>query len=514
METENFLPLWQKNMDSPFLPALSSHQTADVCVIGGGIAGLTVAYELLREGRSVIVLERHQLSDGETGHTTAHLSNALDTSYAKIQKLHGNEASYLAAQSHTAAIDEIEEIVTREGIECEFTRLDGYLFLSAEKGVDTLQKELEASHLAGLAEVEWIDSHPHFSLGPCLRYPRQAQLHPIKYAVGLANAVKRMGGKIFQHTEAQEIEGGKPGRVTTNRGFQIVCGSIVVATNSPINDRVTMHTKMAPYRTYVVGMRLPGNTNLPALYWDTADPYHYIRFATNPSGNDLILLVGGEDHRTGQEMEKEDRYAQLTAWTKDHFAVEGPPVFYWSGQVLEPHDGLGYIGRNPADEENVFIVTGHGGHGFTYATIAGMLLRDLILNRSTPWSNLYNPSRVNLRSLNTYLKETFHSTTPYGDWLSPGDVVSLKDIPTGEGAIIREGLHKIAAYKDSFGRVHMCSAVCPHLNGIVRWNTMEKTWDCPCHGSRFDRLGKVLNGPAATGLREIVDPSVRERRIA
>jgi glycine/D-amino acid oxidase-like deaminating enzyme/nitrite reductase/ring-hydroxylating ferredoxin subunit len=508
--------IWQTDTEFTFSPALSSHQTADVCVIGGGISGLSVAYQLLREGRSVVVLDRASLGLGQTGLTSAHLASALDEGFVTLRKLHGKDGARLAAESHRTAIDEIERIVSREGIECGFQRLSGYLFLSPDTSMEDLQEELDASLEAGMPGVEILENAPIslFSTGPCIRYSGQAQLHPLRYLAGLARSIRSMGGKIYPHTEATSVEGGKPARVATSRGFQVVCGSIVVASNTPFNDRVTMHTKMAPYRTYVVGMHLKEQISPEALLWDTADPYHYIRFTQDPVSGGPVMILGGEDHRTGQHMEDSDRFEMLRKWATDRLKLEAAIAYHWSGQVIEPHDGLAYIGQNPGDEENVYIVTGDSGHGLTHGTIAGMLLRDLILGRENRWSGIYEPSRVNLRSLNTYLKENVHSTAPYGDWLSPGDVSSIQEIKLGEGAVIRNGLQKLAVYKDSFGRVHMCSAVCPHLNGIVRWNSVEKTWDCPCHGSRFDRTGKVINGPSATGLREVVDTSIKEGESA
>jgi glycine/D-amino acid oxidase-like deaminating enzyme/nitrite reductase/ring-hydroxylating ferredoxin subunit len=505
--------LWQEEISFPFHPTLSSHQTADVCVIGAGIAGLTVAYQLLREGRSVVVLERGAIGQGQTGLTSAHLSNVLDEGFTELQRLHGKDGARLAAHSHGEAINEIQRICTRENIDCDFKRVDGYLFLGEGDGLDLLESELEASRESGLNGVEFEEGvRSPFPIGPALRYPAQAQFHPLRYLTGLADAVRRMGGKIFPHTEAQEVEGGKPARVTTQRGFQVVCGSIVVAANVPFNDRVTMHTKMAPYRTYVVGVQME-SPQADALFWDTSDPYHYIRFAKDPKGKQ-IMIIGGEDHRTGQGRDEEEHYENLLNWAGKKLGYKPKAEFKWSGQVLEPHDGLAFIGHNPGDDENVYICTGDSGHGLTHGTIAGLLIKDLILKQENPWAELYEPSRVNLRGLGTYLKEVVNSTAPYSDWLTSGDVTSIADIPNGEGAVVRMGVQKVAAFKDSLGRVHMCSAVCPHLNGIVRWNSAEKTWDCPCHGSRFDRTGKVINGPAPTGLKEIADTSIREGESA
>ncbi len=292
----------------------------------------------------------------------------------------------------------------------------------------------------------------------------------------------------------------------------MVAESVVVATNVPVNDRITMHTKMAPYRTYVIGLSVPADRLDPSLFWDTADPYHYVRTCRDVNGEEL-LLVGGEDHRTGQEREHE-QFPRLREWARDRLGIEGEVRYHWSGQVIESHDGIAYIGENPGDEKNVFIATGDSGNGLTHGTIAGLLLRDLVLERDNPWRELYEPARMNLRSLGTFLSENAKGAAPYADWISGSDVSSMEEIPAGEGAVLRDGAQKIAVYKDHQSRVHCFSAVCPHLSGIVRWNGLEKTWDCPCHGSRFDRMGHVVNGPATVGLRAIVDTTVREADAA
>lgn len=506
--------IWQK-VEIPFLPALGAHHECDVCVIGAGIAGLTTAYKLLRAGKSVVVLERDEIGGGETSLTSAHLASALDDGLGRLKRLHGKEGLRLALASHAAAIDEIERIVNEEKIDCEFQRVSGYLFLEEDNEAERAELFAEAKHAeeAGFKGLSIHDRVPtsFFETGLCLEFPRQAQFHPLQYLNGLTQAVLTLGGKIFSHTEANEVTGGNPARVTTDRGFQITAGAIVVAANVPFNDRVTMHTKMAAYRTYCVGLQSTTAPTTPALYWDTADPYHYVRWEQD--GEDSILVVGGEDHRTGQDTD-EDHFAKLQTWAKERLGVDGKIVYAWSGQVMEPTDGLAYIGRNPGDEENVYIVTGDSGHGLTHGTIAGMLLTDLILGKENEWGALYNPARISILSLDTFFREAVQSTAPYSDWVDGGNVSSSQEIPRGEGAVVREGLQKIAVYKDSFGRVHCYSAVCPHLNGIVRWNSTEKTWDCPCHGSRFDKTGNVINGPAANGLREIADSALREGESA
>ena len=499
--------LWQQ-VEKPLFTAVSENFRTDVVVVGGGIAGLTTAYLLAKEGKSVTVLDRERLGLGETGLTSAHLSNALDDRYTELQRLHGFEGARLAAESHTAAIDLIEKIQAEEAIECEFKRVDGYWFLDAGGDVNMLMRELNASHQAGLTSVTILPKSPapFFDSGPCLLYPNQAQFHPMKYIDGLAYALKKMGVKVLTHSEVTEIKGGRYAYVKTSQGFKIDCDDIVVATNVPINNKVSIHTKTAAYRSYLVGVIVPPEVVYEALYWDTADPYHYVRFVKDPNTFEDILLVGGEDHRTGQDVHQEHHFESLRRWIEDRFGIHNRVITRWSGQIMEPVDGLAYIGHNPADDENVYIITGDSGHGLTHGTLGGILLRDLIMGRKNSWAELYNPSRFHFRSLGTYMREATQSTVPYGDWLSDGDVDTVQKIEAGEGAVIRDGLRKVAVYKDEMNRTHCFSAVCTHLGGIVRWNSAEKTWDCPCHGSRFDRFGQVVNGPAVSELTPTSDP--------
>ena len=490
---------------------LDKNTNADVCVVGAGIAGMTSAYLLAREGKSVVVVDKNGISRGETAYTTAHLSSEIDASYRKIVQLHGEKGAQLAAQSHTAAISEIESIISREQIDCDFERLDGYLFLANEDSGKKLVEEFEATQRAKL-DVVRLDRPPFsLKLGPCLRFPRQAQFHPLKYMAGLARAFKRAGGRLYAKTEAKEIKGGKSAKIKTQNGITISAEAVVVATNTPVNDWVKMHTKQAAYRTYVIGVRVPADSIPKALYWDTEDPFHYVRLqrmADRAKAHDL-LIIGGEDHKTGQDEDIENRFARLTTWGRKYFPGVKEPEFRWSGQVMESVDGLAFIGRNPGDEPNVYIATGDSGAGLTHGTIAGMLLRDLILGRDNAWTRLYDPSRKSLRAALTFAEENLNAAGQYAAWMTPGEVGTPEEIKPGMGAVIRRGLSKIAVYRDDAGKLHERSAVCPHLGCIVSWNSTERSWDCPCHGSRFGPSGKVRNGPAIGSLEKAPPDSSR-----
>lgn len=500
---------WMTTADVPDFPPLAEDAECDVCIVGAGIAGLTTAYTLTKAGKRVIVLDDGPIGGGETGRTTAHLSWALDDYYVEIEKAHGADGARIAAESHKAAVDRIESIVKQERIECEFERLDGYWFAAKPDDDRFLDAELAAARRAGAGQVERVGGIPGvpFETSAALRFPNQGQFHPLKYLAGLARAIVRDGGRIHCGSHVADFENRpRRPRVTTEDKKSVTADAVVFTTNSPVNDWVKMHTKQAAYRTYVIAVRIPSNTVARGLYWDTLSPYHYVRLARDGDGSPL-LIVGGQDHKTGQADHEERRFGTLLEWTRRHFPMAGDVAYRWSGQVIEPNDYMAFIGRNPGDQ-NVYIATGDSGNGMTHGTIAGMLIPDLILGVENRWEKLYDPSRKTLRGAPEFVKENVNVAAMYADWVTPGEVSSPDEIKPGTGAVMREGFKKFAVYRDEQGAVHIRSAVCTHLYCIVDWNSLEKTWDCPCHGSRFDPYGRVLNGPA---VKELADPGKEEK---
>ncbi|HEX4638239.1 MAG TPA: FAD-dependent oxidoreductase [Chthoniobacterales bacterium] len=511
----NNVSFWERTAKKFQSAPVAENLTTDVCIVGGGIAGVTTAYLLARERRNVVLIDDGPLGSGMTGRTTAHLSNMIDDGYVEIEEMLGEEYARLIAESHSAATDRIEEIVLENKIECDFERLEGYLFLPPGGSVTDLMKELDAIHRAGLTDVERVDEVPKTKIktDAALRFSQQAQFHPLKYLEGVARAIVDLGGRIFTGTRVVSVKDGDRVTIQTSDGNTITAQAAVVATNSPINDRLVIHSKQAPYASYVIALRVKEKTE-HVLYWDTAEtaaeekqtiapaPYHYVRFARD--GDNDVLIVGGQDHKTGQADDCEMRFSKLERWARDRFPFAGEITDRWSGQVLEPVDGAAYIGRNPGDK-NVYVATGFSGNGITYGTISGMLIVDLIAGRENRWAKLYDPARITLepKALADYVRENANVAAQMIDYVTAGDEPSADKIKNGDGAILREGARKIAAYRDENGTLHQFSAVCPHLKCIVRWDSCEKTWDCPCHGSRFDALGRVVNGPAISDLERV-----------
>jgi glycine/D-amino acid oxidase-like deaminating enzyme/nitrite reductase/ring-hydroxylating ferredoxin subunit len=483
----------------------------EVLIIGGGIAGLTTAYKLLKAGKKVVVVEDGFIGSGETGRTTAHLTSALDDRYYFLENTFGEETIKLAAQSHSAAIDEIEKIVINLNIDCSFKRVNGYLFLHPTDKEENLDKEFQATQKAGLRTtlLKAIPALANCEKQRCVAFSNQAQFHVLHYLKGLADAIISLGGTIYTEAHAEDIS--KKGAKVN--GYTFSAYHIVVATNTPINDTLTMHTKQHAYRTYVIAGKIPKGKLPYSLWWDTGDqeskwvsqPYHYVRLEKYDDQYDL-LISGGEDHKTGQADEENisvsERYDRLEAWTRNYFPMLDDISYRWSGQVMEPVDCLGFMGKNPGDD-NIYIITGDSGNGMTHTTIGAMIICDSIMGIKNKWEDLYSPSRITLKTAGDFVKEAGNMASQYLDWIKGSDLKNTADLPAGEGGVLSSGMKKIAVYRDYDNTLKAFSAVCPHLGCIVQWNADEKSFDCPCHGSRFDSGGTVINGPSPTDLHKI-----------
>ncbi len=488
--------IWMAEKVEDFATEIPHDARPDVCVIGAGIAGLSVALALVQDGFDVLVLDQGPIGGGQTARSSAHLSSALDDYFHVLERRFGRGGSRLCGESHAAAIAEIERNIHTFAIDCDFRRVDGYLFGGSSR---FNAKERDAARRAGLRCDDVGRATLPFDSGPALRFADQGELHPLAYVRGIADAVVAGGGRICTGVHVAGVESGSPVKLTLQDGRTLRAGAVVDCTQMTITSMIDIPTREAAYRTYCIAFAIERGYVPHGLYWDTEDPYHFIRVAKSDDEHE-ILIVGGEDHRVGQG-DPEVHFPRLEAWVRARFDKAGAAVAHWSGQIQEPHDGNAYIGPLPR-HDNVYVVTGDSGHGITHGVIAGLMMPSLIHQRAHPWERIYSPGRTRWHALMPMASEALKSSAPYTDWMRGGDVSSPDEIVPGHGATIRRGAHVLAVYKDEHGQCHASNARCTHLSGVVRWNEVEKTWDCPCHGSRFDAYGRVLNGPAISDLEE------------
>jgi glycine/D-amino acid oxidase-like deaminating enzyme/nitrite reductase/ring-hydroxylating ferredoxin subunit len=485
-------------------PALADDKRVDTVVVGSGIAGLSTAYELVCRGQKVAVLDRGRIAGGMTSRTSAHLTSQSDDGFKTLTQVRGLDGAKAFYESHAAAIDRIEAIAQGERIECHFRRVNGYLFPAIGKDpAEELTPEFEATKKIGMP-IERHTGLPFKGLEQVrsLRYPNLATFHPLRYLRGVADAFVRRGGTLFADTTVTAVEE-KGGVVTvrTANNASLQAANAVIATNSPINDMVALHTKLAPYRTYAMAITIERDSIEDALYWDTLDPYHYVRLE-NGRGATQYVIVGGADHKTGEADDGWARFEGIESWIRALLPKLGNVTHRWSGQTLDPVDYAAFIGRNPGND-HVFVHTGDSGQGLTHGVAGSLLLSQLIAGETCPWVEFYDPSRITLSAAKTFIAENITAVKNFAEYIAPGELKSVDELKPGKGAIVREGLRKIAAFRDDKGQVHRVSAACTHVGCHLHWNSFERCWDCPCHGSHFAVDGTALNGPAVAALEPI-----------
>jgi glycine/D-amino acid oxidase-like deaminating enzyme/nitrite reductase/ring-hydroxylating ferredoxin subunit len=475
--------------------------SCDLVVVGSGITGLSSAYEAARCGAQVLVIDRGEIAGGMTARTTAHLVSEIDDRYHDLIRVLGEDDARLYHESQVAAINRIEAICRDERIDADFARLPGYLVAAELDHMRDLEQEYDACRKLDVA-VEWTERAP-YPLVPgtrALKFADQGRFHPLKYCTGLTRAITERGTRIHGRTAYVSHEkNGDIVVITTEAGSVIEARAAFFATNSPVNDRIAIHTKQIPMRTYAMAGPVASGSVEDALVWDTLWPYHYVRLQPAGDGQDW-LIAGGEDHRTGTANDMEERFARLEAWTRERFPSFGKVEYRWSGQVMEPDDCVPFSGRDGSD--CIYVHSGDSGTGMTNGVAGSLNFIALYRNEKARFADLFDPGRkpTSRYALGEYVKGQGAVVANLAEYVESGEVDTIDEVKPGQGAILRRGLAKVAAYRAEDGSVSERSAVCTHVGCIVHWNSFEKCWDCPCHGSQFQPDGSVLNGPAVSPL--------------
>jgi glycine/D-amino acid oxidase-like deaminating enzyme/nitrite reductase/ring-hydroxylating ferredoxin subunit len=456
------------------------------------------------------VLEQDRLGSGTTGSTTAHLTQVFDTGLDKLVQALGTEGARAVWEAGRRAIAHLEATAEAERIACHFRRVPGYYYATSRSALRDVQDEAKrARDLGFVADVVFDRVYPPMAHGG-MRVASQAQFHPRKYLLGLAERLAERGCLLFEHSHVSAVHAGEPARVDAN-GFVVSATHVVFATHAPIHNRL-FAAKVAAYQSYAVGVRVPRGTFPYALAWDSEDPYHYWR--QEPGEGFDTLIVGGEDHRTGQKAHTCNAFEKLEAYVHEQLeGVEHALTHGWSAQWWEPVDGVPFIGR-VAGAPNEYIATGFSGNGMTFGPFAGLLIADLILGRPNAMAAYFDPSRLKLRAgAITFVTENIAFPAYFAkDWLTPAEAAELDELHPGEGRVVAMNGQRVAASRDEQGGVHLVSAVCTHMACQVHWNEAETTWDCPCHGSRFTPDGAVVTGPAIQPLAPVEAPKGKEAK--
>ncbi|MCU7551653.1 FAD-dependent oxidoreductase [Chitinophagaceae bacterium LB-8] len=493
--------LWQNNQpDYQPTNSYDANKTYDVVIAGGGITGITTALLLQKAGKSCLVAEAHNLCFGTTGGTTAHLNTFLDANYDKIRSDFGEHGTQLVGRATRQALDLFKQHIREYNIDCGYEEKDGFLYSTNEKQTEHLQKIFEASQQAGVA-VAYTDQIPvPIEFESAIVYSGQAQIHPSRYVYALAKAFEAAGGVIMQECLVENVDGKEVLDIDTNRG-QLKTRNLIYATHIPPGVNL-LHFRCAPYRSYAMAVTLKDGNYPNGLAYDMYDPYHYYR--TQEVDGVRYLIAGGEDHKTAHESNTEACFMRLESYLRKYYNID-KIAFRWSSQYFEPSDGLAYIGHLPGNPENVFVATGFGGNGITYSHIAAITLTDLIVDGTSPYGHLFAPGRVKpVAGFTNFVKEAADVVVQFfGKRFGQSDIQEIADLAPGEARVVKYDGDSIALYKDEKGKLYAVNPVCPHAKCMVGWNSAEKSWDCPCHGSRFSAEGELLTGPARRGLEQV-----------
>ena len=489
---------WIASMPGEGFPRLDGDISVDVAVVGAGITGLTAAMLLKRAGRTVAVVESKEIVRGTTGYTTAKVTAGHRLVYQDLRKTFGDEGARLYADSQQAALERVAELIAEFRLDCDFRRDSHYVYAESRDDLAKVEREVEVEQELGLPASYVDEISLPFPVAGALRLDNQAQFHPRKYLLPLAHALATNSNYVLERTRVLDVEEGEPCIVRTDRG-DVRARDVIVASSLPILDRGLFFAKAHPYRSYTLAARIPAEQAPDGMFINAGGSTRSIRTARD--GERLLLIVNGNGHKTGEEPHNQNRYLQLQEFIRSRFGLE-EIAYRWSTHDYYTLDQVPYIGRLRRRSRHLYVATGFNGWGMTGGTLAAMILGDLILGNENPWAQLYDANRLKVRGAASMLvKENAKVARHWvGDRLARTDAPALDAVAPGEGAIVSMHGERIAAYRDEQNTLHTLSPVCTHLACYVSWNRAEKTWDCPCHGSRFTGDGTVIQGPAVRDL--------------
>jgi len=490
---------WMDSSAPTAYPPVDGDVEVDVAVVGGGIAGLCSAWELTRAGRRVAVFEADRIVAGTTGYTTAKLTAQHGLVYDRLRSSLGADTARWYARSQLDAIERVAAVVAELGIDCDLERLPAFTYATPAGAVEQVRAEVEAATAAGLPASLVTDTGLPFEVAAAIRVEGQAQFHPRRYLLALADDLTHHGGQIFERTRVTDLDEGEPCRLSTESGATVSARDVVVATHYPIFDRAALFTRLVPRRELVVAAPIAAADDPAGMYLTTEDNTRSVRTAPYGDGHRL-LIVTGEHFKPGAEG-VEERWHRLATWTRERFKVD-TLAYHWAAQDNTTPDRVPFVGRFHPGTDHVYVATGFNAWGMASGVMAGTLVAALIGGAKPEWAAIYDPARRHVRAeAGTFLKATLAVAGHYiGDRLRPSHVDSPDDLAAGQGAVIRLRGERCAVYRDTSGTLHSVSATCTHLGCTVAFNDAEGSWDCPCHGSRFDPDGAVLHGPATQPL--------------
>ncbi|MBD1380863.1 FAD-dependent oxidoreductase [Metabacillus arenae] len=492
-------PYWRDSEMMSF-PELSEDLTTDVVIVGGGITGITTAYLLVKQGFKVVLLEADQLINGTTGHTTAKITTQHDLIYDEFIQHLGVEKTKQYFQANQHAADFIKQLVKDENIECDLSSQDAYIYTNSKQEIDKLVKEYQAYEKLEMGG-EYVDHIPlDINVKGAIVLRNQAQFHPVKYLRKLVQSIIENGGRIFEKTAAVNLDFGKEPVVKTRDGYTVKGKYVASCTHFPFHDNGFYFSRMYADRSYVLAVKTekeyPGG-----MYLSAEDPKRSLRYAE--TDGDRYIIIGGESHKTGQDKDTLKHYLALAEFGEKTFGIN-EFKYRWSTQDLTTLDKVPYIGHITSGKQNVFVATGYRKWGMTNGTAAAHLIKDLIVNGSSPYEEVFSPTRF---QADPSVKHFLTQNANVAKNLIEGKLEYVANRPEklekDEGAVVSFCGKRAGAYKDKDGQLHIVDTTCTHMGCEVEWNNGDRTWDCPCHGSRFSYDGEVIEGPAKKPLKKL-----------